>query len=103
MPRAPQPPQAPMEPRDRNMIYIGKKNAMAYVLAVVTQFNTGSNEVKLKARGKSISHAVDVEEIVRNRFFPNLRVTAVNMTTEDLVSEDGRPTKVSSIEIVMQK
>lgn len=99
-PRAPRPVEGP---RDPNTIYIGKKNAMAYVLAAVTQFNTGTSEVKLKARGRSISRAVDVEEIVKNRFFPNLVVKSIALTTEDVVSEDGRPSKVSSIEITMQK
>ena len=54
---------------DENVIYVGHKPPMSYVLAVVTQFNTsGSDEVIIKARGRSISTAVDAAEIVRNRF-----------------------------------
>lgn len=41
---------------------------MNYVLAVVTQMNGGFSEVTLKARGMAISRAVDVAEIVKNRF-----------------------------------
>ena len=53
------------ERTDDNVIYIGKKPPMSYVLAVITQFNTsGSDEVILKARGRSISTAVDTAEIV---------------------------------------
>ena len=46
-----------------NTVYIGKKPTMNYVLAVATQFNSGTAEVIIKARGKSISKAVDVAEI----------------------------------------
>ena len=52
---------------DDNVVFIGKKGVMSYVLAVVTQFNNGVNEVVIKARGKAISRAVDVAEIVRQR------------------------------------
>ncbi len=44
---------------DENVIYVGQKPPMSYVLAVVTQFNSGSHEVILKARGRAISTAVD--------------------------------------------
>ncbi|EMR74516.1 archaeal DNA-binding protein, partial [Thermoplasmatales archaeon SCGC AB-540-F20] len=53
---------------DENVIYVGRKPPMSYVLAIVTQFNSGSDEVIIKARGKSISTAVDAAEITRNRF-----------------------------------
>ena len=54
---------------DENVIYVGHKPPMSYVLAVVTQFNTShSDEVVIKARGRSISTAVDAAEITRNRF-----------------------------------
>ena len=36
---------------DENVIYVGRKPPMNYVLAVVTQFNSGSDEVIIKARG----------------------------------------------------
>ena len=43
---------------DENVIYVGNKPPMSYVLAVVTQFNGGSDEVVIKARGRAISRAV---------------------------------------------
>jgi len=52
---------------DDNIIYVGNKPVMNYVLAVVTQFNNGADEVLIKARGRAISRAVDVAEISRNR------------------------------------
>ena len=86
-----------------NIVYIGKKSAMGYVLAVVTQFNNGANEVSVKARGKMISRAVDVAEIVRHRFMPSASLKNIGISTEELTSEDGSLTKVSSIEIILSK
>ncbi|MBI5228931.1 DNA-binding protein Alba [Candidatus Micrarchaeota archaeon] len=88
---------------DENVIYVGKKNVMSYVLAVVTQFNMGSLEVHLKARGRAISRAADVTQIVKNRFIPSLAIKGINITTEELTSEDGRLNKVSSMDILMTK
>jgi archaea-specific DNA-binding protein len=86
-----------------NIIYIGKKGIMSYVLAVVTQFNEGAPEVLIKARGKIISRAVDVAEIVRNRFVTDAKVKNIVISTEELASEDGSMTKVSAIEIALTK
>ncbi len=88
---------------DENVVFVGKKNIMSYVLAVVTQFNSGVKEVVVKARGKVISRAVDVAEIVRNRFVPEAKVKDVKIMTEELTSEDGSKSKVSAIEIVLAK
>ncbi len=86
---------------DENVVFVGKKNIMSYVLAVVTQFNSGVKEVTIKARGKVISRAVDVAEIVRNRFVNDAKVKDVRIMTEELTSEDGSKSKVSAIEIVL--
>ncbi len=88
---------------DENVVFVGKKNIMSYVLAVVTQFNSGVKEVVVKARGKVISRAVDVAEIVRNRFVPEAKVKDVKIMTEELTSEDGSKSKVSAIEILLAK
>ena len=86
-----------------NIIYIGKKPAMNYVLAVVTQFNSAGKDVTIKARGKSISRAVDVAEITRNRFLKDALVKNIRIATEALKEDDGTTSNVSSIEIVMGK
>ncbi len=88
---------------EENTVFIGKKPTMNYVLAVVTQFNTGSGDVVIKARGKMISRAVDVAEIVRHRFVLEAKVRDIRITTEKLTSEDGRAANVSSIEIFLQR
>ena len=86
-----------------NTVYIGKKGTMAYVLAVVRQVNQGATTVTIKARGKAISRAVDVLEIVRHKFLNGAKVDSITTSTEELQSEDGKPLKVSSIEIKLTK
>lgn len=86
---------------DENVVYVGKKPTMNYVLAVVTQFNNGAKNVVIKARGKSINKAVDIAEIVRNRFLNDLKYE-VTLGTEKIKSEE-RESNVSSIEILLKR
>jgi len=87
---------------DDNIIYVGNKPVMNYVLAVVTQFNNGADEVLIKARGRAISRAVDVAEISRNRFLTEVNVKDIAISTESLSTETGE-TNVSAIEITVAK
>ena len=87
---------------DENIVYIGNKPVMNYVLAVVTQVNNGASEVYLKARGRSISRAVDVAEIVRNRFIPDMELGNITIGTEEVIDDNG-VTNVSIIEIQLCK
>ncbi|MGZ7132755.1 MAG: DNA-binding protein Alba [Halobacteriota archaeon] len=87
---------------DDNIIYVGNKPVMNYVLAVVTQFNNGADEVLIKARGRAISRAVDVAEISRNRFLSEVSVKDIAISTESLSTETGE-TNVSAIEITVAK
>ncbi len=95
--------EEPVKKMDGNIVFVGKKGTMGYVLAVVTQFNNGAPDVCVKARGKLISKAVDVVEIVRHRFMPNSIVRDIKISTEELTSEDGSKNKVSAIELMIQK
>ena len=88
---------------DENTIFVGNKPPMSYVLAVVTQFNNGSDEVIVKARGRAISRAVDTAEIARNRFMKNAEVKDIKIGTESMTNEEGRTSNVSSIEISLSK
>ncbi len=84
-----------------NTIFIGQKLTMAYVLAVVTQFSQGTKEVHIKARGRSISRAVDVAEVVRRKF-PQSAAPTVNISTEEIMGERGK-LNVSVIDIKLTK
>jgi DNA-binding protein len=90
------------EKSEGNVVFIGVKPVMNYVLAVITQFNSGTGDVTLKARGKAISRAVDVAEIVRNRFLQSLNVKGIGIGTEAIQAESGT-INVSSIEITLGK
>ena len=86
-----------------NIVFVGKKGTMSYVLAVVTQMNNGAGEVFIKARGKAISKAVDVAEIVRNKFITSVKIEKIGISTEEIATEEGGPLKVSAIEISLKK
>jgi DNA-binding protein len=85
-----------------NTIYIGRKPVMAYCLAVMTAMKDDS-EVTLMARGRAISKAVDVAEVVKNQFLTDLIVKDISIGTEQLESEDGSPRNISNIAIALSK
>ncbi len=88
---------------EENVVYIGTKPLMNYVLAVVTQMNSGTSDVILKARGRSISRAVDVAEVVRNKFILEAEIGAIDISTEELPNKEGSNTNVSAIEIQLKQ
>ena len=84
-------------------VFIGKKPLMAYATAVMMHFNSGSKHLTVKARGKSISHAVDVVEVVRRRFFQGkLNIKEVKIASE-VLGEEGDTRNVSTIEIMLER
>jgi len=90
---------------ESNNVLIGRKPVMNYVLACITLFHGGANEINVKARGRAISRAVDVVEVTRRRFMPDLKVKNIDIGTEQLApfEEGGSPTNVSTIEITLAK
>jgi len=96
--------QPEQQPREPNTIYVGKKPTMAYVLACLTQIQNGSEGITVKARGKSISRAVDVAQILTKRFATDIKVTGISINTEQVKSNiSGEMSNVSSIEIKLHK
>jgi DNA-binding protein len=100
-PAAPEAPAEGLKAED-NIVFIGKKPTMNYVLAVITQFSEGKKEVHLKARGRSISTAVDVAEAVRNRFMQTVK-SHVTINSQEMQGEDTRTSIVSIIDITLSK
>ena len=90
--------------REQNIIYVGRKPPMSYVLGIITSF-TGSNtkEVTLKARGRSITTAIDAVEIARHRFMKDLSVGKITIGTEEIPLEEGGTRAVSTIEITLTR
>ncbi len=99
---APEATKKPAEKATDNVIFVGKKPTMSYVLAVITQFNSGVNEVKIKARGRSISRAVDVAEVVNNKFVSDVKKD-ISTNTEEITDEKGNKLNVSAINITLKK
>jgi len=88
--------------RNKKTIFIGRKPVMAYVMAVMTAFKDNPDEVIIKARGRSISIAVDVAEVTRNSFLDNL-THKISIGTEKMEREEGGSRNVSIIEIILRK
>lgn len=84
-----------------NIVYIGRKPVMAYVMAVITAFRDNPEQVVIRARGRSISIAVDVAEVTKNNYLSNITDT-VTIGTEVLES-DGGTRNVSTIQITLNK
>ena len=85
------------------MIYIGRKPVMVYCLAVMTALKDNESEVTLMARGRAISKAVDVAEVIRNQFMTDLKVKDIQIGTEQLETEDGTPRNISNISLILAK
>ena len=86
-----------------NVIYIGRKPVMSYVLAIITYFKmSNAKEVVLKARGMAITTAVDVAEITRRRFMDKAKISNIEIGTEELTDEGGRTRAVSTMEITLE-
>ena len=73
-------------------------------MAIITSFS-GSNtkEVTLKARGQSITTAVDAAEITRRRFMKELNIGEITIGTEEIQQEEGGTRNVSTIEITLTR
>ena len=91
--------------REDNSIFIGNKPFMNYVTGVIMQFTTkGAKVVKVKARGKFISRAVDVSEVSAKRFLDEtIFVHDIKIDSEEFQNQEGRNVRVSTIEIVLVK
>lgn len=89
---------------DENIVFVGSKPVMNYVLAVVTQLNKKETEnIVIKARGRAISRAVDVAEIVRNKFVNDVNVQNITTSTETITRDDNSNANVSAIEITLKR
>lgn len=89
--------------RASNEILIGKKPLMTYVTAALVQL---ANEptVLIKARGRSITHAVDVAQIIVKRMNNiGYKIGPVKIGSQILQSEDGRERNVSTIEVQISR
>jgi DNA-binding protein len=90
--------EAPIQNRrdmPRDVIFVGKKPVMSYAMAALMQLSNGG-DITIKARGRSISSAVDVAEVVSKRFLNGIAAKSITIGTE-IIGEP--PRNVSTIEI----
>jgi DNA-binding protein len=86
-----------------NVVFIGKKPVMNYVLACLTSLSSGTSKITLKARGRAISKAVDTVELLRRSFAKDLILEGIVTGTEQVTRTEGQKASVSSIEIALTK
>jgi len=92
--------------KNLDVIYVGNKPVMSYVLAVITSFSgSDAKEITLKARGQAITTAVDVAEITKRRFLKELKIGKISIGTEEMPPREGenRPRMVSTMEIILSR
>ena len=95
-----------MTEKSNDVVFVGNKPPMSYVLAIITAFSSGNlKEITLKARGQAITTAVDVAEITRSRFIKDLKVSKIAIGTAEMPPREGetRSRMVSTIEISLAK
>jgi DNA-binding protein len=86
-----------------NKVLIGNKPVMNYVVASLTIFNQGENTITLRARGRAISTAVDVVEMLRRVFIKDINVESINIGSEDVLNRENEKFSISVLEIKLTK
>lgn len=88
-----------------NEIWIGGKPFMNYITGVVMQFSTQkASSVVIKARGKFISRAVDVAEVVTKKFMENtVEIKKIKTDSVPFKNKDNKDITVSTIDILLSK
>ena len=87
---------------EHDVIFIGDKPLMTYVTHTLTQLAIRST-VTLKARGRKITHAADVSQMIEKRMGSvGYKVMDVRISS-DLLTHEGKERKVPTIEIDLSK
>ncbi len=76
---------------------------MNYVVACVTLFNSGVEDVMVRARGQAIEKAIDTVQMLSRAFVKNLVIKSINIGSEDVTRHDGTRGNISTIEITVTK
>ena len=87
----------------RDYVIVGLKPIMNYVVACMTLFNSGKEQVMVRARGRHITKVVDTINMLRSVFLKDLVVDGVEIGTDRHMSPDGKELFVSTIEVKISK
>ncbi len=86
--------------KDEN-VYVGSKPILSYVTAVVTALQR-ADSVRVLARGRAISSAVDVVEVTKRSFMTDISVEDISIGTERM-GEGDTARNVSTIAISLSR
>lgn len=91
------------ESNQRHIIFIGVKPIMTYVNVTLTQL-ANQPTVTIKARGRRITQAVDISQMIVKRMDTvGYEINNVRISSDSLTSQDGKQRNVSTIEIDITK
>lgn len=89
------------EVEDDNIIFVGTKAPMNYVVAVLTEFKK-NNEVIIKARGRSIGKAVEAALLVKKKFLQKAEIIEIKVDLENIIDDKtNKPMDIPAIEIYL--
>ena len=91
-----------MSVNDENQVIIGKKATLNYVVACLTLFNSGAEQIKIKARGLTISRAIETVEMLKNSFLKDLKINNIAIGSQNY-NKLGKSRRISTIEIDLTK
>ncbi|MFT4250622.1 MAG: DNA/RNA-binding protein AlbA [Candidatus Woesearchaeota archaeon] len=96
---------SPTPAGEDNCIYVGEKPFMNYVAAIIMQFTTQEQPtVRIKARGKHISRAVDVSEVAIKDFLEGeANIQEMTSTSEQVRNREGKQVRVSTVDITLAR
>jgi DNA-binding protein len=83
---------------NQNYVIIGDKPIGQYILAVYTLQNQGFSEIVIRGRGKKITKAVDLVELLKNKHMPGrIKVKDIKIGTD--INSNGKGTSFIEITI----
>jgi len=88
---------------EQNLVRVGRKPIMNYVTACVTLFNSGNDEVIVRARGRTIEKAIDIVQMVKRGFLKNVTILGIEVGSENVRRVDGTRGNISVIEITLAR
>lgn len=87
-------------PGERKTVIVGQsKPLLNYVTACITMFNSGAEQVVLRARGDAINMAVEVAQVLKKRFMSDVEICNIQIDGESVISRDGRQLNLPVLEI----
>jgi len=86
------------------MVIVGRsKPILNYVTACVTIFNRGEKQVILRARGEAINIAVEVVQLLKNRFIDDISILKILIDGETITTKEGRLLNLPVLEIILKR